>query len=114
MNSRRFCWCDNPQLRVEGGTTFCHRCGYELEPAPPPDPAELIAAKVVEMLAGRLGRQPREPWVGVDAAARHLHCSPQRIYDLCSRAGLPHAKEGTRSLFRLSEVDAWLERRKSA
>ena len=112
MSTRRFCWCDNPQLRVEEGVRFCHRCGYELEPAAPPDPADLIAAKVVEKLAHQLAG--REHWVGVEEAAAHLHCTERRVYDLCSRGDLPYAKDGTRSLFRLSELDAWLERRNAA
>lgn len=45
-------------------------------------------------------------------AARHLGCKPRRIYDLTSRRDLgriPHRKEGRRLLFRLSEIDRWLD-----
>jgi excisionase family DNA binding protein len=113
VSPERFCACERPQAVVEG-VHYCHRCGYALKPAPSPAPAELIAEKVVERLAGRLGRQQREPWVGVAAAAEHLNCDTRRVYDLCSKSDLPHAKEGARSLFRLSELDAWLERRNAA
>ncbi len=44
-------------------------------------------------------------------AAAHLGCKPQRIYDLvCRRAssGIPHAKEGGRLLFKLSQLDRWI------
>lgn len=52
-----------------------------------------------------------EPWVGVADVAVHLACRRQRIYDLVGRRGvhqIPHRRDGTRLLFRLSEVDAWL------
>ena len=111
MNARRFCECPRPTVQTESGTRFCIDCGHQLESQPLPA-VDLIADRVVEKLAHQLGQ--REPWVGVDAAARHLHCSPQRIYDLCSRAGLPFAKDGSRSIFRLSELDAWLDRRNAA
>ena len=113
MSAKRFCECDNPQVTLEDGVRFCHRCGHELEPTPPGAAAvELIADRVVDKLARQLGR--REPWVDAEAAAAHLHCSVQRIYDLCSSGGLPYAKEGRRSIFRLSELDRWLDRRNAA
>ncbi len=73
----------------------------------PPAVLELI----VEPVAGR-GRASAEPWVGVGEAAAHLGCKPQRIYDLvCRRAssGIPHAKEGGRLLFKLSQLDRWID-----
>jgi hypothetical protein len=111
VSARRFCECDNPQLKVEGGVRYCHRCGHALEPQPLAA-VDLIADRVVEKLAHQLAG--RERWVGVEAAAAHLDCDPRRVYDLCSKSDLPYAKEGTRSLFRLSELDAWLERRNAA
>jgi excisionase family DNA binding protein len=50
-----------------------------------------------------------EPWVGVDVAAAHLACKRQRIYDLVSRRTIPHPKDGSRLLFKLSHLDAWIE-----
>ncbi len=50
-----------------------------------------------------------EPWVGIDAAAAHLACKRQRIYDLVSRRTIPHRKEGSRLLFKLSHLDVWIE-----
>lgn len=57
-------------------------------------------------------RQAPEPWIGVALAAEHLCCKPQRIYDLVSQkdSGLPFRKEGSRLLFRRSELDRWLDR----
>ncbi len=89
-------------------------------PVPPTDQLALILPPVllehlVERVAERLAQQERvvvEPWVGVAEAAAHLGCRPQRIYDLvCRRAstGIPHRKEGARLLFKLSQLDRWIE-----
>jgi excisionase family DNA binding protein len=65
--------------------------------------------RIAEALAARLGNgNGPEPWVGVDRAAEHLSCKRQRIYDLVSRGEIPHRKDGSRLLFRLSDLDAWL------
>jgi excisionase family DNA binding protein len=40
---------------------------------------------------------------------RTLACKRQRIYDLVSRRTIPHRKEGSRLLFKLSHLDAWIE-----
>ncbi|HEV3002265.1 MAG TPA: helix-turn-helix domain-containing protein [Solirubrobacteraceae bacterium] len=73
----------------------------------PPDLVDLIADVAVERLAAR--QPPAEPWVGVDAAAAHLCCRRQRIYDLVGQRRIPHRKEGARLLFKLSHLDAWIE-----
>jgi excisionase family DNA binding protein len=66
---------------------------------------------LVERTAARLHATVvvSEPWVGIDAAAAHLACKRQRIYDLVSRRTIPHRKEGSRLLFKLSHLDAWIE-----
>ncbi len=77
----------------------------------PPAVLEVIVEQVTERLA-RSERVAAEPWVGVPEAAAHLGCKPQRIYDLvCRRAssGIPHSKEGSRLLFKLSQLDRWIE-----
>lgn len=51
-----------------------------------------------------------EAWVGVEQAAEHLGCKPQRIYNLVHARAIPYRKEGSRLLFRLSDLDGWLER----
>jgi excisionase family DNA binding protein len=53
--------------------------------------------------------QGPERWVGVQQAAEHLGCKPQRIYNLVNDRAIPYRKDGSRLLFRLSELDAWLE-----
>jgi excisionase family DNA binding protein len=73
-------------------------------------PAPLLVL-IAERTADRLSaRHPVvEPWVGIDQAAEHLACKRQRIYDLVSRRTMPHRKEGSRLLFKLSHLDAWIE-----
>ena len=75
-------------------------------------PGELVD-EIARRVAERIGaeRGP-EPWVGVAQAAVHLDCKPQRIYDLVHRqdeSRIPHRKEGGRLLFKLSELDRWVE-----
>ena len=69
------------------------------------DALEAIADAVAQRLQGT-----SESWVGVKQAAEHLACKPQRIYDLVYDRAIPFRKDGTRLLFRLSELDAWLGR----
>ena len=72
---------------------------------------DLIVARVTAQVARQVTDQP-EPWVGVEEAAQHLACKRQRLYDLVSRrrsTGIPHRKEGTRLLFKLSQLDRWVE-----
>jgi excisionase family DNA binding protein len=103
--------CEHSNVLIEAGERRCADCGHEID-RPATAAVDLIADRVVEKLAHQLGG--REGWVGVEEAAVHLHCTERRVYDLCSRSNLPYAKEGTRSLFRLSELDAWLDRRNAA
>ena len=71
-----------------------------------PEVIDVIAQRVVEVLDERQA-QP-EPWIGVAEAAEHLHCRPQRIYALVHQGRLQPCREGSRLLFRRSQLDAWL------
>lgn len=54
-----------------------------------------------------------EPWIGVEQAAEHLSCRRQRIYDLVGQRaanGFPVRKDGSRLLFKRSQLDRWVER----
>jgi excisionase family DNA binding protein len=73
----------------------------------PPDVIDLLVERTTASL--RESAFAAEPWVGVDQAAAHLACKRQRIYDLVSRRTIPHRKEGSRLLFKLSHLDAWIE-----
>jgi hypothetical protein len=72
---------------------------------------DVVLDELVQRVAERLTRPAAEPWVGVEAVAAPLGCRRQRIYDLVSRRGhdaISFRKDGSRLLFRLSEIDAWL------
>lgn len=75
-------------------------------------PEELVD-ELASRVAEKLGTPASaEPWVGVPHAAAHLNCKPQRIYDLVHRQDetrIPHRKEGSRLLFKLSQLDRWVE-----
>jgi hypothetical protein len=81
------------------------------------EPVLVVPPELIELLVERVAERvtppsASEPWVGVADVARHLGCRPQRIYDLVSRratSGIPHRKEGGRLLFRLSQIDVWIE-----
>ncbi|MEX2195905.1 MAG: helix-turn-helix domain-containing protein [Thermoleophilaceae bacterium] len=76
----------------------------------PPTVIDTIVARLAER-AERSQPAAVERWVGVADVAAHLGCKRQRIYDLYRRKcnGIPHRKEGGRLLFRLSEIDRWIE-----
>ena len=70
--------------------------------------------RLAELVADRLDGRGPEPWVGVPEAARYLDCGAQRIYNLVHARAIPHRKDGARLLFRLSELDRWLDGRVDA
>jgi excisionase family DNA binding protein len=47
-------------------------------------------------------------WLNVDQAAEHLACPPSRIYSLTSANRIPRHRDGSRLLFRASELDSWV------
>lgn len=76
----------------------------------PEEVVDAIAVRVAELLEERAPvRSGPEPWVGVERAAAHLAAQPHRVYDLVATGRLPHRKDGRRLLFKLSELDGWLD-----
>jgi excisionase family DNA binding protein len=69
---------------------------------------DALAERVADLLADREPGGP-EPWIGVEDAAEHLACGKSRLYALVSARRIPHEKDGSRLLFRRSELDRWLE-----
>jgi excisionase family DNA binding protein len=69
-----------------------------------------IASRVVELMGDTLPTAvvAPEPWIGVDDAAAHLACPRSRIYALASAGRLPHHKDGSRLLFKASELDEYV------
>lgn len=79
----------------------------------PDEVLDAIALRVARLLRERTEPDRPEPWVGVAEAAEHLHCRPQRIYALVHQGRLKPRREGSRLLFRRSELDQWLLRESS-
>ncbi|MEK6273223.1 MAG: helix-turn-helix domain-containing protein [Actinomycetota bacterium] len=75
----------------------------------PPEFVELIAERVAELLADRHPSSEPPPYLTVDQAAEYLACKPKRVYDLCSQRRLPFRKDGSRTLLRRADLDAYLE-----
>ena len=70
-----------------------------------------LAERLAPLLAKHNGTtaQP-EPWLDVAGAAAHLGCSTSRIYELSHKRRSNHFpvhKDGSRSYFKASELDAW-------
>jgi excisionase family DNA binding protein len=73
----------------------------------PPELVEIVAERAAELVEERSGARV-EPWIGVRDASAHLACPASRVYALVSARRIPHRKDGSRLLFRRSELDAWL------
>jgi excisionase family DNA binding protein len=72
--------------------------------------------ELVEALAQRAAEIVREQepesadeWLDVAGAAGYLKCGRRRIYNLVSEGRIPVHREGSRLLFKRSELDAWIE-----
>jgi excisionase family DNA binding protein len=64
---------------------------------------------LAERLAPRLGQPGQaDRWLTVGEAAEYLRCPKSRVYSLVSARRIPFVKDGSRTLFRRSELDAWL------
>jgi hypothetical protein len=68
-----------------------------------------VAERAADLIADR-STTATEPWLDVGDAAKHLGISKSQLYSLTSqrhRNGLPVVKEGSRSFYRASDLDAW-------
>ena len=79
----------------------------------PDEVLDAIADRVAGILSERTEADRPEPWIGVAEAAEHLHCRAQRIYALVHQGRLSPRRDGSRLLFRRSELDQWLLRESS-
>lgn len=82
--------------------------GEALALAVPAELVELVAERAAELVAERLAA-PVEPLLSVEQAAAYLACKPKRIYDLCSQRRVPFVKDGSRTLIRRADLDAYLD-----
>jgi excisionase family DNA binding protein len=74
----------------------------------PVELVEVVARRAAELLGAHLAAAA-EPYMAVDQAADYLACPRSRIYALVSARRIPHRRDGSRLLFRASELDAWLD-----
>ncbi len=64
---------------------------------------------LAERLAPRLSKRDQtDGWLTVGETAEYLRCPKSRVYSLVSARRIPFVKDGSRTLFRRSELDAWL------
>ncbi|HET7052463.1 MAG TPA: helix-turn-helix domain-containing protein [Solirubrobacterales bacterium] len=70
---------------------------------------ELIAERAAELVVAELAAREGSPYLSVEEGAEYLRCKPKRIYDLTSQGRLPCAKDGSRTLLRRTDLDAYLE-----
>jgi len=73
----------------------------------PTELLDLIAKRAAELIERPAAEA--DPWLTVEQAAGYLACKPKRIYDLCSQRRVPFAKDGSRTLLRRTDLDAYLE-----
>jgi excisionase family DNA binding protein len=65
-----------------------------------------LADALGSRLAGRPGQTPAaDGWLDVEQAAAHLACPKSRLYSLVSARRIPFHKDGSRLLFKRSELD---------
>jgi excisionase family DNA binding protein len=84
--------------------------------APPRIVVELpVTDALLDALASRLAplitastTPPTPDWMAVDEAAEYLRCRPKRVYDLTSQRRIPFTKDGSRTLVRRADLDAYL------
>jgi excisionase family DNA binding protein len=69
---------------------------------------EVVAHRVLELMAEQSPSAP-EPWIDVKAASEHIACTPSRLYALSSAGRVPCRRDGSRLLFKRSELDDWIE-----
>lgn len=81
----------------------------DLALALPAELVEVVAERAAELVADRLTAAAPEPWVGVAEAAEHLACGRSRVYALVSAGRIPHEKDGSRLLFKRSQLDEWVQ-----
>jgi len=74
------------------------------------DALDALAEALFPRLAAKFGaHEGSTPWLSTEDAARHLACSRDRLYDLVQLGKLKPRRDGRRLLFKLADLDAYLE-----
>jgi excisionase family DNA binding protein len=82
--------------------------GAGLSLAVPDELVEVVAERVVDLLAERLPNRP-EPWLDSAEAAGYLQTDVKRISDLSRSGQLRCARDGRRLLFRREWLDDYVD-----
>jgi len=69
---------------------------------------EQIAQRAAAIVAGS-ATQSLSPWLDTKSAAQHLCCGSDRIHDLVQLGKLTPRRDGRRLLFRVTDLDDYLE-----
>jgi excisionase family DNA binding protein len=74
---------------------------------------EAIRAIVREEVNAALGSTPDDKYLTVDQAATYTNYSKESLYTYVSRGVIEAVNKGNKLLFRKTDLDAWLNRKKS-
>ena len=71
---------------------------------------EAVAARVAELIAGKLPPVDRSEYLTPAEAADYMRAKRGRVYELLAQGRLTRLKDGSRTLVRRSEIDDYLAR----
>lgn len=74
----------------------------------PDELVDRIAKRAAKIVLAAQADAITDPWLSVAQAAEHLSCPRSRVYALVSKRAIPHEKDGSRTLFRRSELDRFV------
>jgi excisionase family DNA binding protein len=89
------------ELHTNGGLEFTVRLDG--------DQLDELAHRVASLLAAQPAGPTANGWVDAAGAAEHLSTSRDRVYDLVALRKLEPRRDGRRLLFRLADLDDYLE-----
>ena len=74
----------------------------------PDEIVEAVARRAAELVV-EYQRLESEPWMNTKQAAAYLACKPQRLHELSSLERIAYRKDGSRNLYRRSDLDRYLD-----
>lgn len=74
---------------------------------------EAIRAIVREEVSAALGSTPNEKYLTVDQAATYTNYSKESLYTYAHKRIIESINKGNKLLFRKSDLDAWLNKKKA-
>ena len=70
---------------------------------------ELIQEGIAKSSLGQSVNNTPEKFIGITEASAFLQIAIPTIYNLTSKHEIPHLKKGKKLLFRLSELEKWMD-----